>query len=167
MGYGIKLDSVSKMASVKTSDNKSNLLRYCALEMIRIHGSDSLQVLKKSLDGMDDADDDDDNENNELTIEQKQEIHKVFNLYDTDKSGSIDAKELKVAMRALGFEPKQEEIIKMILDIDKDRSGTIDYQEFLEMMRAKMGGRWQTVSYKSRNTPEEGDVINEVYVKSM
>ena len=55
----------------------------------------------------------------------------------------------------------------MILDIDKDQSGTIDYQEFLEMMRAKMGGRWQTVSYKSRNTPEEGDVINEVYVKSM
>eukprot|EP00953_Heterococcus_sp_UTEX-ZZ885_P030138 15941-Heterococcus_DN1.PRE.2 len=53
-------------------------------------------------------------------------------------TGTIDAKELKVAMRALGFEPKKEEIKKMISDIDKDGSGTIDFQEFLEMMTAKM-----------------------------
>ena len=48
--------------------------------------------------------------------------------------GTIDAKELKVAMRALGFEPKKEEIKKMISDIDKDGSGTIDFSEFLIMM---------------------------------
>lgn len=41
-------------------------------------------------------------------------------------------------MRALGFEPKKEEIKKMISDIDKDGSGTIDFPEFLEMMTAKM-----------------------------
>lgn len=55
-------------------------------------------------------------------------------------AGTIDAKELKVAMRALGFEPKKEEIKKMISDIDKDGSGTIDFQEFLDMMTAKMVG---------------------------
>lgn len=49
--------------------------------------------------------------------------------------------ELKVAMRALGFEPKKEEIKKMIADIDKDGSGTIDFEEFLQMMTAKMGER--------------------------
>lgn len=43
-----------------------------------------------------------------------------------------------MAMRALGFEPKKEEIKKMISDIDKDGSGTIDFQEFLDMMTAKM-----------------------------
>ena len=43
-----------------------------------------------------------------------------------------------MAMRALGFEPKKEEIKKMISDIDKDGNGTIDYQEFLEMMTTKM-----------------------------
>ena len=53
-------------------------------------------------------------------------------------AGTIDAKELKVAMRALGFEPKKEEVKKMIADIDKDGNGTIDFQEFLEMMTAKM-----------------------------
>jgi Ca2+-binding EF-hand superfamily protein len=54
--------------------------------------------------------------------------------------GTIDAKELKVAMRALGFEPKKEEIKKMISDIDKDGSGSIDFSEFLEMMTSKMVG---------------------------
>merc|ERR1712167_365765 len=44
-------------------------------------------------------------------------------------------------MRALGFEPKKEEIKKMIADIDTDGSGTIDFNEFLEMMTAKMSER--------------------------
>ena len=52
--------------------------------------------------------------------------------------GTIDARELKVAMRALGFEPKKEEIKKMIADIDKDGSNSIDFNEFLDMMSAKM-----------------------------
>ena len=46
-----------------------------------------------------------------------------------------------VACRALGFEPKKEEVKKMIADIDKDGSGTIDFEEFLTMMTAKMGER--------------------------
>merc|ERR1712072_210382 len=75
---------------------------------------------------------------NELTEEQKQEIREAFDLFDTDGSGAIDAKELKVAMRALGFDPKKDEIRKMISDIDKDGDGTIDYDEFTMMMTAKM-----------------------------
>ena len=47
-----------------------------------------------------------------MALEQKQEIFKeAFDLFVTDGSGSIDAKELKVAMRALGFEPKKEDPI--------------------------------------------------------
>jgi centrin-1 len=77
----------------------------------------------------------------ELTEEQKQEIKEAFDLFDTDGSGTIDAKELKVAMRALGFEPKKEEIRKMIADVDKDGSGVIDFPEFLDMMTSKMAER--------------------------
>lgn len=77
----------------------------------------------------------------ELTEEQRQEIREAFDLFDTDGSGSIDAKELKVAMRALGFEPKKEEVRKMIADIDKNGSGSIDFEEFLSMMSVKMGER--------------------------
>jgi len=43
-------------------------------------------------------------------------------------------------MRALGFEPKKEEIKKMIADIDKEGSGTIDFEDFLAMMTQKMVG---------------------------
>merc|ERR1719164_312300 len=77
----------------------------------------------------------------ELTEEQKQEIREAFDLFDTDGSGTIDAKELKVAMRALGFEPKKEEIRKMIADADRDGSGVIDFPEFLDMMTQKMAER--------------------------
>merc|ERR1719161_2916489 len=77
----------------------------------------------------------------ELTEEQKQEIKEAFDLFDTDGSGNIDAKELKVAMRALGFEPKKEEIQKMISDGDDDGSGTIEYEEFLKMMAHKILNR--------------------------
>ena len=63
----------------------------------------------------------------ELTEEQKQEIKEAFDLFDTEGVGQIDAKELKVAMRALGFEPKKEEIRKMIQDIDRDGRGVIDF----------------------------------------
>ena len=50
----------------------------------------------------------------EITEEQKQEIKEAFDLFDSESSGAIDAKELKVAMRALGFEPKKEEIRKIL-----------------------------------------------------
>ena len=63
--------------------------------------------------------------------------HACWGVLRFPRVGTIDAKELKVAMRALGFEPKKEEIKKMIGDIDKDGSGLIDFNEFLEMMNVR------------------------------
>lgn len=74
----------------------------------------------------------------ELTEEQKQEIKEAFDLFDTEGSGYIDAKELKVAMRALGFEPKKEEIKKMIAEVDREGRGVIEFQDFLDLMTVKM-----------------------------
>ena len=73
-----------------------------------------------------------------LSEEQIEEIREAFNLFDTDHSGSIDYRELKAAMRALGFEVKKEELKKMITDIDADGSGNIEFPEFLEMMTGKV-----------------------------
>ncbi|KAG5682763.1 putative Calcium-dependent protein kinase 20 [Polypedilum vanderplanki] len=74
----------------------------------------------------------------ELTEEQKNDIKEAFDLFDTSCTGVIDIKELKVAIRALGFEPKKEEIKKMIADIDKDRTGKLSYADFLSLMTVKM-----------------------------
>ncbi|NP_001150811.1 caltractin [Zea mays] len=76
-----------------------------------------------------------------LTQQRRQEIKEAFDLFDTDNSGTIDAKELNVAMRALGFEMTEEQIRQMIADVDKDGSGAIDYEEFEHMMTAKIGER--------------------------
>ena len=45
---------------------------------------------------------------------------------------------MKVALRALGFEPKKEDMKKMMQDMDKNGTGKIDFNEFLELMTAKM-----------------------------
>ncbi|CAB4287430.1 unnamed protein product [Prunus armeniaca] len=76
-----------------------------------------------------------------LTTQKRQEIKEAFELFDTDGSGTIDAKELNVAMRALGFEMTEEQITQMIADVDKDGSGAIDFDEFVHMMTAKIGER--------------------------
>ncbi|XP_056176286.1 caltractin [Syzygium oleosum] len=76
-----------------------------------------------------------------LTQQKRLEIREAFELFDTDGSGTIDAKELNVAMRALGFEMTEEQINQMIADVDKDGSGSIDYDEFEHMMTAKIGER--------------------------
>ncbi|KAK6934567.1 EF-hand domain, partial [Dillenia turbinata] len=76
-----------------------------------------------------------------LSQQKRQEIKEAFELFDTDGSGTIDAKELNVAMRALGFEVTEEQINQMIADVDKDGSGAIDFDEFVHMMTAKIGER--------------------------
>ena len=75
---------------------------------------------------------------NELSEEQKQEIKEAFDLFDSEGVGAIDAKELKVAMRALGFEPKKEEIRRIIQDIDKSGEGYIKFEDFFDIMSIKM-----------------------------
>merc|ERR1711918_37320 len=75
----------------------------------------------------------------QLTDEQMEEIREAFGLFDADASGAIDVRELKAAMRALGFEVKNEALKKMVADVDNDGNGTIEFVEFLGMMTGKMG----------------------------
>mmetsp|Transcript_4978 Transcript_4978/g.7495 ORF Transcript_4978/g.7495 Transcript_4978/m.7495 type:complete len:167 (+) Transcript_4978:2-502(+) len=79
----------------------------------------------------------------ELSEQQKAEVKEAFDLFDTDGSGVIEAKELKVALRALGIEPQKDEIKRLINEVDRsgkerDATGTIDFKEFLEIMTTKM-----------------------------
>merc|ERR1711998_160623 len=76
-----------------------------------------------------------------MTDDQKREVKEAFDLFDTDGSGAIDAKELKIAMQALGFEPTTEEVAKMVKDIDCDGNSTVEFEEFVEMMEGKMAGK--------------------------
>ena len=66
----------------------------------------------------------------ELTEEQRQEIKEAFELFDTDKDGCVDYHELKVAMRALGFDLKKAEVLKLLRDHDKGNTGLMDIHDF-------------------------------------
>merc|ERR1711990_695398 len=86
-----------------------------------------------------------------LSEEQVEEIREAFTLFDSDASGAIDVRELKAAMRALGFEIKNEELKKMVSDIDnddeelqdminqadRDGDGAINADEFYRIMKKK------------------------------
>ena len=73
-----------------------------------------------------------------LSHEQMEEIKEAFDLFDVDHSGSIDYKELKAAMKALGVKVDKDELRKMITDVDEDGSGSVELPEFITMMTAKM-----------------------------
>uniref|UniRef100_A0ACB8E8I4 Uncharacterized protein n=1 Tax=Sphaerodactylus townsendi TaxID=933632 RepID=A0ACB8E8I4_9SAUR len=74
----------------------------------------------------------------ELTEEQKEEIRKAFDLFDTDDTGAIDMKEMEVMMDALGFETRKGEVRKMIAEIGKIDPSRINFEEFLTMIVKKM-----------------------------
>ena len=64
-----------------------------------------------------------------LSEEQIEELRDVFNHFDNDHSGSIDYRELEIAMRSLGFEVEREELLEMISDVDADGSGIIEVRQ--------------------------------------
>ena len=53
------------------------------------------------------------------------------------RSGRIDAGDLLVALRALGFEPRKDEVKKLMSDNDKENTGTITKAQYVEIFRAK------------------------------
>ncbi|KAL4609503.1 centrin-3 isoform X2 [Arapaima gigas] len=74
----------------------------------------------------------------ELTEEQKQEIKEAFELFDTDKDREIDYHELKVAMRALGFDVKKADVLKILKDYDREGSGKITFEDFKDVVTDKI-----------------------------
>ena len=74
-----------------------------------------------------------------VSQEQKQEIREAFDLFDTDGSGEVDAKELKAAMTALGFETGKNEAEEMISKVDSDGSGAFSARFFFCVTRGAPG----------------------------
>ena len=78
----------------------------------------------------------------ELTDEQKQQIKEAFELFDTDKDGCVDYHELKVAMRALGFDMKKAEVLKILRDHDKSGHGLMDFEDFAKISACRSSFLW-------------------------
>jgi centrin-3 len=82
----------------------------------------------------------------ELTEDQKVEIKEAFDLFDSNKTGCVDYRELKVSMRALGFDVKKAEVLELMKRYDRADTGTIQWDDYYEILSEK---------YLSRDPLEE------------
>lgn len=73
-----------------------------------------------------------------LNQKQKEDIKKAFDHFDQNGAGKIRKKELKVILRALGFDPTNEELDKLLAINNTDGGDSIDFQEFMDIMLTKI-----------------------------
>ncbi|KAJ1498866.1 Calcium-binding component of the spindle pole body (SPB) half-bridge [Coelomomyces lativittatus] len=93
----------------------------------------ALSIKKKNVKG---------NAHRELTEDQKQEVREAFELFDADKDGYLDYHEIKVAMRALGFEGKKSEILKWIKEYeDPSHLQLLGLEDFTKILTEKILAR--------------------------
>lgn len=69
---------------------------------------------------------------NDFTAEEKAEFRKVFDNFDLDKSGNIDAKEVREVLLSLGEKDVPGyRVRELIEEVDTNKNGTIEFDEFL------------------------------------
>ena len=74
----------------------------------------------------------------ELSEDQRQELREAFELFDADKTGTIDIHELKVLMRALGFDVKKNDVLKLVHEADNTNNGNVNFDLFIEISRLQI-----------------------------
>ena len=70
----------------------------------------------------------------ELSNEQKKKIKNAFKMFDLKGDGKICRKELELAMKNLGFEHKEEEVVDIFKKFDVTNRGALNYDEFEECL---------------------------------
>ena len=66
-----------------------------------------------------------------LSEEEIVGLKEMFKMMDTDHSGAISFEELKLGLKKVGSNLKEDDVRQLMDAADVDRNGTIDYGEFL------------------------------------
>eukprot|EP00088_Acartia_fossae_P014184 TRINITY_DN17566_c0_g1_i1.p1 TRINITY_DN17566_c0_g1~~TRINITY_DN17566_c0_g1_i1.p1 ORF type:complete len:156 (-),score=46.75 TRINITY_DN17566_c0_g1_i1:123-590(-) len=66
--------------------------------------------------------------------DQEADLKEAFKIFDRDKDGFIDMKELKKVANMLGATLSKEEVDEFMKEADIDGNGKLDYDEFVKMM---------------------------------
>ncbi|CAK0791708.1 unnamed protein product, partial [Prorocentrum cordatum] len=102
------------------------------------------------------------------TRSQLEELREAFNLFDTEHAGAIDARELKAALRALGFEVKKEDVRRMLSDIGKDDPAQpIDFNDFCEMMKGRMPDKNSRAEIDKVSVPPRPDETGKISFRNL
>jgi calmodulin len=75
-------------------------------------------------------------------------IRAVFNEFDKDGGGTIDAEELHAAMNSAGADLSEQDLASMMKEADADGDGNVDFDEFFNMIKSIMSPR-MTVEVKA------------------
>ena len=66
----------------------------------------------------------------------REEIQKIFNLFDDDQSGKITLKNMKRVATELGETMSEAELLEMIERADTNEDGEIGFEEFYALMKS-------------------------------
>jgi centrin-1 len=69
--------------------------------------------------------------------ESRDGIQKIFNLFDTDRKGSISLKDLKRVSKELGETMSDDELREMLERADSNGDGEISFEDFFNIMTKK------------------------------
>eukprot|EP00834_Sanchytrium_tribonematis_P003097 NODE_110_length_18645_cov_0.794403.p16 type:complete len:136 gc:universal NODE_110_length_18645_cov_0.794403:8304-8711(+) len=81
----------------------------------------------------------------------KQQILEAFQLFDTDKSNSIDSDELRVVLTAIGMEPTKKELIEITRNLAKN--GEISFDDFYVFMSKQLKSQPPEFNYLNSGNP--------------
>lgn len=73
-----------------------------------------------------------------LSEEEINELKETFDLFDEDKSGTIDPEEIKKALDNLGLEKRNPIVYRMISDL-QSLKGEIDFDTFIDTITDRLG----------------------------
>ena len=68
----------------------------------------------------------------------REDILKVFNLFDDDQTGKISLRNLRRVAKELGETMTDAELLEMIERADTDADGEINFEEFFAIMTKKI-----------------------------
>eukprot|EP00092_Neocalanus_flemingeri_P031331 GFUD01034027.1.p1 GENE.GFUD01034027.1~~GFUD01034027.1.p1 ORF type:complete len:149 (+),score=63.81 GFUD01034027.1:209-655(+) len=67
-------------------------------------------------------------------VDEGAELREAFKIFDRNRDGYIDMKELKKVVAMLGTMLTKEEVEEFMAEADKDGNGKLDYDEFVKML---------------------------------
>lgn len=73
------------------------------------------------------------------TPEHQAELRQAFDLFDSAGTGRIAAPEVKIALRALGFEVSKEELRLLLAEVGTTPQGTLDFRDFQTVLMLQVG----------------------------
>lgn len=71
-----------------------------------------------------------------LTKQQRGDFRKAFDIFDTSGTGTMDAKDLRIVLRALGYDPSAEEVHELIKPYAVE--SRLDFNTFLATIHDRM-----------------------------